>query len=165
MRLVALALVLCLGAVRPWQPLQERIRLLSPYLPQATATAMAKLIYGASTRAGIEPELVAAIVSRESNFRVDALACYVVYRHHACYDTCDRGLAQINDVWVRAWGLSPCRLLHDPAYNLAQALRILRQLRHRYGATEPNWWSRYNSSSPVPRAIYEAVLEPRLERE
>lgn len=76
---------------------------------------------------------------------------------------CDHGLTQVNTVWVDHWDLEPDRLVEDDAYALWFGARVLAILQREYGADEPrNWWSRYNTASPEPRAAYEEALEPWL---
>jgi hypothetical protein len=126
------------------------------------AWELARGITSASRRFGIEPLLFAAIVRQESDFQANVKVCYIVVRHHACFPTCDYGLAQVNQVQVDRWGLEADRLVQDDAYNLFQGARVLAILKREYGDDEPNWWSRYNSASPTPRALYETALEPWL---
>ena len=110
---------------------------------------------------GVEPLLLVAIVRQESNFRPATKSCYIVARNRASYPTCDYGITQVNQVWVDKWGLEPERLVEDDAYALFQGARVLAVLKRQYG-DEPNYYSRYNTSTPEPRAAYEQALEPWL---
>ncbi len=110
---------------------------------------------------GIEPEIFTAIIAQESSFRA-VKACRIVHRQKACFATCDWGLAQINDVWIERWKLSPCRLLSDSRYNLEVGARLLKILKRRYGHEE-KWWSRYNSAIPKHRERYEQFVTRRLQ--
>lgn len=126
------------------------------------ARSLAKSIIWASGKFGIEPLLYAAIIRQESNFVPDIKLCYVVRRHHVDVPTCDYGLSQVNQVQVDRWGLDAERLVYDEAYNLFYGAKVLAALKRKYAATEPNWWSRFNSANPTPRAIYETALQPFL---
>ena len=102
----------------------------------------------------LDPDLVNAIVYVESNHNPAA---------KRCSKTCDYGLGQINQLWVKHWGLSRQALVTDPHYNLNVAGRILTDLRDRH-PKEPNWWSRYHSATPRFRAIYEKKVRRALEK-
>ena len=100
---------------------------------------------------------------QESSFREHVRSCYLVARQHASVPTCDHGLTQLNTVWVDHWDLEADRLVEDDAYALWAGARVLAILKREYADAEPNWYSRYNTSTPEPRAAYEAALEPWLE--
>jgi hypothetical protein len=120
------------------------------------------MIRKAGTKYGVDPEVLAAIALVESDFRSGRLACWPVTLPDRCEPTCDYGLAQVNQLWITKWGLSPCRLLRDDQYNLEVASRILRDLKKRY-PDEPNYWSRYHDSRPDHREPYEKTVMALLE--
>jgi soluble lytic murein transglycosylase-like protein len=126
------------------------------------ARQLARGIVFAARHFGVDPLLLAAIVRQESSFRAGVKACYLVKRSHASVPTCDYGLTQVNQVWVDHWGLEPERLVEDDAYALWFGARVLAILQREYAEDEDNWYSRYNSATPEPRAAYEAALEPLL---
>lgn len=119
------------------------------------AQGLARAIAFAARAWGVPPLLLAGIVRQESSFRSGLRRRFVV--HGRCRE--DAGLAQVNDVWVRAWGLEAERLVEDDAYGLWVGAKVLAGLRRRYGHREPRrWWSRYHSATPGPRRAYELAL-------
>jgi hypothetical protein len=141
----------------------DYIETVAPYTGSFRAWQLAKSITWAARHFGVEPLLLAAITRQESAFRPETKVCYIVARHHASFPTCDYGLTQVNQVWVDKWGLDAERLVNDDAYALFYGARVLAILQREYADDEPEtWFSRYNTSSPGPRAQYEAALEPWL---
>lgn len=119
------------------------------------------LIIAVALKFGIDPELFTALIAQESSFR-SIKSCYIVHRNRACEVTCDWGLAQVNDVWIKRWNLDPQRLLEDPRYNLETGARILQLLKRQY-QEEDNFWSRYNTAHAIRRAKYEQQVLGRLQ--
>lgn len=159
----ALLIALSLAAGDPSNQVHDYIQVVAPHVKEPRARNLARLIYRMARKYELDPITLATIVRQESNFRSDAKNCYVVYRHGTCVHTCDLGLAQINSVWVEKWNLNPCLLTHDDGYNLQVAARILKNLKNRYGMTEPlTWFSRYNSSVDKYRQDYQARLNTFL---
>jgi hypothetical protein len=141
----------------------DYIRTVAPQVGYPRALTLARGITWAGRHFGVEPLLLAAIVRQESDFAPKTKACYIVKKHHASYPTCDYGLTQVNKVWVDKWGLDAERLVEDDAYALFYGARVLAILQREYADEEPEtWFSRYNTSTPAPRAQYEAALQPWL---
>ena len=143
------------------EALAEYVQAMAPRLTDRQAQRFGRIIYDAGTRADIDPVVLAAIVRQESNFMPDQKVCYIATRHRACWGTCDYGLAQINSVWIAKWGLDEEALVHDDAYNVKVATRVLSLLKKEFG-DEPQWWSRYNSATPSSRSKYEAYVTGHL---
>jgi soluble lytic murein transglycosylase-like protein len=169
LRPALLLLVVLLGGAAPGPQarLREYIAAIEPRLrhhPQQLQD-YAKLVYWTARRHRVEPELLAAIVRRESDFEPEARSCYIVHRQRACWVTCDHGFAQINDVWVQKLRLSTCRLDTDAEYNLDVAAGILQKLQRQYAQAEPETWvSRYNGGKEGPaRERYQLAIEDLLE--
>jgi hypothetical protein len=155
----AILLALALAVADPSSKVCTYIQTIAPQVRQDRAKKLAKLIYRTARASELDPITLAAIVRQESNFRPDCSSCYIIYKNRSCYSTCDLGLAQINLVWVNKWGLNGCRLVHDDAYNLQVAARILKALKNRYGLEEPlTWFSRYNSATERYRDKYQGRL-------
>ena len=159
-------LLLLMSPLAQGQTLEDTtryIRSLESKLGQARIREAARLVYAAAQQYGINPLILAGIVHQESNFRSGLKQCWSVYRHHQTEVTCDYGLAQVNELWIRRWNLDPDKLQNDDAYNLCVAARILKSLRKTYEDLEPsNWWGRYHSGTPSVRATYEGKLMARM---
>lgn len=152
-----LVLALALGQT----PTEDYIRTVAPHVRPKEAVRLGKLIDKVAEKYELDPVLVAAIVKVESDFRGGQKACSVVKRKKACWVTCDRGLAQVNELWIKKWGLDPIRLRTDDAYNLATMARILAFYKRYYGH-EPDWFLRYHSGTPRHKERYNSKLEPLL---
>lgn len=141
---------------------QAYIHRVAPQVRPGRSWALARGIVHAGRHFGINPLLLAAIVRQESNFEPGNRVCYLVVRHHQSLPTCDYGVSQVNTVWVDHWHLDAERLVADDGYALWEGARVLAVLQREYG-DEPDWFSRYNSSTPGPRQRYAEALQPWLE--
>ena len=79
-------------------------------------------------------------------------------------ETCDHGVAQINQIWIKQWSLDRERLINDDEYNLIVSAKILSDLKKRFSKIESNWFGRYNTSNPVKRIEYEARITKHLKK-
>ncbi len=127
--------------VKKGQKAVDLILTLSPELPHRRAWRVGWLAEHYSEKYGIDLDLFVAIIRQESSFRSGIKSCWPTVRNNSSTVTCDRGLAQINEVWIKTWDLDPDRLQYDDSYNLAVAARILKMLQTEYG-DEPRWWGR-----------------------
>lgn len=154
---------LLLLALLAQAPTEDAIKTLHPKLPEARVRYVAKAIDRAAEKYEVDSNLLVAIAKQESNFRSGLVACWQVERYGRVDTTCDYGIAQINQLWIRVWNLDPFRLQYDDRYNLMVAARILRMVKDRHEESEPgNWFGRYHSGTPSKRAIYEEKLLPLL---
>jgi hypothetical protein len=148
----------------PLTPAQEQLRIaqriveLAPRTSFKRATYLAGQFYRTSKKYDLDPQVMVSIAMVESRFR-SGLEAHWTNRGKP---TVDRGIMQINQVWVDRWKLDPDRLRDDDAYNINVAGRLLKSLKKQYGGTEANWFSRYNSGWPPARAKYNKVLAPYL---
>ncbi len=136
----------------------ERIRELAPRTSVKRAAYLAKAYYKASKRYDVDPQIMLTITTQESRFRPGLEAHWM----NRGKPTTDRGIMQVNDVWVTRWNLDTDRLRDDDAYNIMVGARILHILKKQYGTTEVNYFTRYNSSWPPARAKYNRALAPFL---
>lgn len=144
----------------------EQIRDFRPDLAEVRVARIASAIEAASRYHGQDPMLLAAIVRVESSFGSGAKACWPAPWKGLHARTCDYGIAQINELWVRHWNLDPVRLQNDDLYNLMVAARILADLQKRFERREPGrWFTRYHSGTPSRRKVYAARLMRSLEME
>lgn len=159
-KVIALVLHSLLGQAEPTAAYVHR---LAPRLSVQRAQEVAVAIEAAAKRYDVDPMLLAAIIKQETDFRTGQKSCWIVQRYAQCRVTCDHGLAQINELWIAKWNLDQHRLLHDDAYNIRIAARILAQLQKTHAEAEPeNWYGRYHSGTPSKKAVYLARLETHL---
>jgi hypothetical protein len=140
---------------------------IQPGMTEKRAAQLGRDIDRAAKRYDVDPLLLAAITRQESGFQSGLKQCgtatWKVNGKVQSRETCDYGLAQVNQVWIEKWKLDADLLQNNDAYNLMVAARILRLLRKQYGDTEPaNWYGRYHSATPSRRADYENRLQPML---
>ncbi len=163
-RALAIALALAAGpaAAFTWT-VPEYVRSISPSTPERRVQQVSKAIEWAAKKTDEDPYLLAAIVYVESRFRPSQKACWewIDWDQKVCRYTCDYGLGQVNEVWIKAWKLDADKLQNDDYYNLLIAAKILHKLRLMYG-TEPQWWSRYHHARDNERVKYERLMGPAL---
>jgi Transglycosylase SLT domain. len=68
----------------------------------------------------------------------------------------DVGIAQINIINIKRWGLDPYALL-DPCYNLDVSAKLLRELVDRYGLSWQAVWH-YNGRPSYAYKVYHALI-------
>lgn len=151
--LIAVAAIVCSQVESPAEHIQEIGYKLAP----GRAEKIGRLIEHWSKKYDVEPEILTAILRQESNFESGIKACWIVHRYRTCQITCDYGIAQINELWIKKWGLDPDRLQNDDSYGIRIAARLLAILKREYGHEE-NWWGRYHSATPSKRSAYEERL-------
>jgi hypothetical protein len=123
----------------------------NPDVPPGRAAALTTTILEVSEARGLDPLLLTGIVAQESHFHADVQACLG--------RGCDLGVAQVNwETWGAELKLDRHRLLHDDAYNLNVAADILVDLRHRFGAENGRWWTRYHDRRPERRTQYAELV-------
>ena len=134
------------------EPIVSFLLCLSPDLDPVRARALADSVrrHGGTD---LDPRLIVSIMFQESRFREASLGCGP--------GGCDHGVAQINSVWIRTWGLDRNRLQHDDDYSICVMARILRDLQQQHGH-EFRWWGRYHSRTPEYRLRYEAQISHHL---
>lgn len=160
------ALVLLLGAVPAggfqWT-VPEFVRSISPSTPERRVQQVSKAIEWAAEKKGVDPYLLAAVVYVESRFRPNQKACWpwMDWQQMVCRQTCDYGLGQVNEIWIKKWHLDADKLQNDDYYNLLIAATILRDLKKEYG-NEPQWWSRYHHNRDNERVKYERLMDQPL---
>lgn len=143
------------------QALTEYVRVLNPALSRERSAQLGWRIHAAAKQFGIDPYLMAAIVRLESNFE-SVKACWDAPWNKENPITCDWGLGQINDVWLKTWNLDPEKLLREDMYNLTVMARLLRDLYRQFGAQDSHWYSLYHNNVQHYRDIWEAKLEAFL---
>lgn len=123
-------------------------------------TQLARRIDTAAYHYDVDRCLLAALVRTESNFEPGIMMCWPVPGSQAL--TCDRGLGQINQVWIRTWGLNAWKLQYDDQYNLLVMARLLRQLEDQH-PDDPEWFLYYHNRLPFYQRRYMKHLKPFLD--
>lgn len=135
------------------------VRSLKPDMPVTKAKRLGQQIAHWAKFQGVKPSLLAAIIRRESNFKSGLKSCWVVkLRHGRTRNTCDFGIAQVNQVWIDKWKLDPERLQNDDDYNIAVAARVLGWMKKYFGENDPHWFARYHSGTPSLKREYAAQV-------
>jgi len=109
----------------------------------AVPVALAGLIREISARNGMDPELIAAVVSAESAFNPLAVSAKGA-----------RGLMQLMPETARQYGVSD---VHDPRQNLEGGIKYLRDLKERYRGNLTLALAAYNAG---PGAVQRAAGVP-----
>jgi len=136
------------------------VKVLRPGLSDYRALRLARITDHWANRYGVDAALMVTLIRQETYF--DSVeACWPAPWLGRNARTCDRGLAQINDVWVQKWHLDRKRLLEDDWYNIWIQARVLSWTRLHYG-DEPDWWGRYHSATPWRKAQYVAKIRSFL---
>jgi len=107
-----------------------------------------KLIHAEATRAGLDPELVLAVIQVESD-----------YDRFAISATGARGLMQVMPFWVKEIG-HPQDNLFDPQTNLRHGCTILRYYLDLTNGDVKDALARYNGrqgQKKYPRKVYSAI--------
>ena len=151
-----------LDAVNQENPTAEYILTLRPKLGIPKAVRLAALIDRWAQHYDVEPEVMVALVAHESKFRSGIKACWPHAKKPGVI-TCDHGLAQINEAWIRQWKLDENKLQYDDSYNLRVQARILASIKKEYGY-EPEWYGRYHSKTPSKKRRYLDKIRPILDR-
>jgi soluble lytic murein transglycosylase-like protein len=160
------ALILALVTSQVEAPTAETpaayIQKLSPRVQPDRAKVLGKIIKLWADRYDLDPVLLAAIVRQESDYRAGLRSCWIVHRYDTCQVTCDYGLAQVNELWIKKWALDPQKLQFDDSYNIMIAARILRGLQREHGESDEDWYGRYHSGTPSKKSIYLEKLDALL---
>lgn len=153
-------LPLVLAASFTWT-VPEYIHSMSPSTPPARVAQVSRAIEWAAKKNDVDPYMLAAIVYVESRFRPGEKACWpwMDWQLMVCRQTCDYGLGQVNEIWIRKWKLDADKLQNNDYYNLWVAGAILKQVKMQYG-NEPQWWSRYHHNRDNERVKYEKLMAP-----
>jgi soluble lytic murein transglycosylase-like protein len=126
--------------------------------PKPVALHIAKTINSEALKRDLDPYLVSAIISVESDFR------FIEVNH-----TGDYGLTQINyNIWSKEFNrlgikkLSKQRLVTDPVYAIKTMTQILEIVKNRF-SNDPLWYARYHSSTPFLKKNYAKKVKKRLQ--
>jgi hypothetical protein len=137
--------------------ISDKILLISPNTSEPRARFLAKTIDKEARSAEIDPDILVVILRQESNFKNAAINSYIIYKEKACFAHSDLGISQVSEDWVDRWFLDREKLINDDVYNIHVGVRVLKGIKKEFGE-ESQWWTRYNSSSEKPRAIYANFL-------
>ena len=138
--------------------IEEMIKLVRPKINKNKRKKIATALYQASKRHAIDPKIMVAIISTESDFNNDAVSI-----------TGDLSLAQINTkVWNAEFtrlGLGKINtklLKKDEAYALERMGKILSILKARHANKDAKWYGTYHSRTKRLKNIYESKIQKKL---
>jgi soluble lytic murein transglycosylase-like protein len=122
------------------------------------ALYLGHLIKTEALKRGLDPLIVASIISVESDFRFIRVN-----------NTGDYGITQINyNIWSREFKrlgkgkLSKNRLINDTQYSIKMMVKILKITKNRF-PNDPLWYARYHSSTPRLKNKYAKKVKNRLQ--
>ncbi len=119
-----------------------------PTIDSNYAVRLSNAILDASNRHGVNPHKIAAILAQECRYRL----------HCINKVSKDYGIGQINHKTIKAFNMDKERLLNDLDYSVEMAVVVLADFKRMYGKREKNWFTRYNSSNPDKRKVYETLV-------
>lgn len=157
--MIASLTALFINQLNPAQ-IASNIQKLNSSVSDNRANFLGQVVYRESQNFDLDPNILTAILKQESNFAPNKKVCYLVSRKNASFVTCDYGISQINEVWLKKWKLDPEVLVKSDSFNIHVMARVLSIIRRQFGAEE-NWFSRYNTSGKR-RAIYEEFVKTYL---
>lgn len=135
------------------------IAVVQPELNEEERDEIAVLLASVSKKYKIKPEILVAIIDTESNFSSKFIS-----------STGDLSMAQINvDMWNREFARMKLPLIDrekvqiDLEYSFTFMAQILNIIKHRFQYTDPQWFARYHSGTPIHKNNYFQKLELRLE--
>ena len=138
--------------------ISKMIQVVEPGLDKDKREKIASALYQTSKKYAVDPKIMVAIISTESNFNNDAVST-----------SGDISLAQIN---TKVWDLEFARLgLHkinmkllkkDEAYALNKMGTILSILQKRHGKKDSKWYAIYHSKTKKYKELYDTKVQSRL---
>lgn len=129
--------------LKPHQTVYNHVIKNKPDLDPTYAERLAKAIYKASIKYGLNPLKVSAILRQECRYRLQCINNV----------TKDYGIGQINIRTIKAFKLSKNKLLNDLDYSVESAALILADFKRMYAHKEQDWYCRYNVGTGPKLAI------------
>lgn len=81
-----------------------------------------------------------------------------MYRLHCTSKTNDHSIGQINGKTISRYKFNKKLLTTNLEYSVEAAAIVLSDFKKQYEYKEKYYWSRYNSSKPIMRAIYKLMV-------
>ena len=138
--------------------ISKMIQVVQPELSNVKRDQIAKALYQTSKKFAVDPKIMIAIISTESNFDNAAVSV-----------SGDLSLAQINTkVWDTEFtrlGLSKIDrklLKKDEAYALNKMGKILSILKKRHAKKDAKWYAIYHSKTKKFKDLYDGKVQIRL---
>jgi len=122
-----------------------------PKIDKEYAQELAYLIQKIASVYKVKARNLAAIYAQESMYKLNSKNCDTGH----CTDF---GISQIHYKTVKAYGFDKHKLLTDLEYSIEAGAIVLSDIKKIYGAKDPEYWSRYNSSNPNARAKYKKLV-------
>jgi hypothetical protein len=134
------------------------IEAVEPSLNDKKRNEISIALYQSSKKFKLDPKIMVAIISTESNFNNSAVSV-----------SGDLSLAQINtkvwDVEFTRLGLGKINkkmLKKDESYALDKMGKILSLLKSRHGKKDVQWYAVYHSKTKKHKSIYEGKIQARF---
>lgn len=110
-----------------------------------------------ATKYNINRKVFKAILIQESRLKIGAIN----------QKSKDYGIGQINEKTIKAFGFNKHRILTDLEYSVDCAGKVYADFKKRYKHREPHegplkFWSRYNTSRPSLRLVYQQKVMSHL---
>lgn len=134
-----------------WVPLNyaEIINDINPNIDPNKAISIVYSVFQYGIEFNVEPHLILAMLAQESKFESKAIS-----------HTKDYSIAQFNVETIKQRKLNKQRLIMDSNYAIFHMVKMLSEIKAIHGKKEVSWYSRYNTSTPSKRKLYEkAVLK------
>lgn len=139
-----------------------------PKLKGKRGMNMSNSIFKQCTSHKVNCQIYTAILIQESRLNLKAKNCRIGMVEEIVEDettyverrTCfDFGISQINFKTIKSFKFSLEKLTTNLDYSIAAGAKVLYNFKRMYGKREDKWWSRYNSSHPIHRKVYENYIE------
>jgi len=147
-------------------PIYKQIIKNKPKISKKYAMELSNIIHRLSKKYNIDSRIYTAILAQESGYNLAAKNCvsgYAAGTGEIVKICADIGISQLNYRNIEKLKLDVDRLQVDLEYSVEAGANILSNFKKRYSKKEPvSYWSRYNSSTPSKRRIYELLVERYL---
>jgi len=123
----------------------------SPKINKQYAMRLSNVIDNMSKLYKLDSAIYTAILAQESMFKLNAKNC----RKGFCYD---HGISQINYKTALIYNFNLNGLTTDLVYSVQAGAIVLADLRKAYAHKDKDYWTRYNASNKLKRAVYKAKV-------
>ncbi len=146
------------------QKIYRQIKRNKPDINEQLAKDLSHIISKMSKKHSVPANLYTAILMQESGYDLNAvnLSCGIAFAGDKSHtELCvikDAGISQINYKTINDWKFNTSRLLTDLNYSVEAGAKVLADIKKRYSKNDPEFWTRYNASSPEKRATYKKLV-------
>jgi hypothetical protein len=130
---------------------------LAPRIKESKKMNISRSIFNSSTKYGIDPKIMLAIIATESSFRSEVVS-----------SSGDISVAQINvKVWEKEFlrlklgSIDRKKLVNNDDYAIVQMTKILSVIKKRH-SRDPQWFARYHSGTKKYKRVYKEKVQDRM---